>query len=159
MKCDKCGKNEVSFYYKETVNGRTAEKHLCSACAQREGLMQQFSFVPEPFTDAFDGIFSRFFRSGELFSPFLGTAERFLPDGFASVYTMPRCSAGTAAERQYRPHGQAQSEAETAVPDDAGPELRRRRERTALEYQLSEAVRREDYETAGRLRDQLKRLS
>ena len=34
MKCEKCGKNEATMYYKETVNGVTREMHLCPECAQ-----------------------------------------------------------------------------------------------------------------------------
>ena len=36
MKCEKCGKNEATMYYKETVNGVTREMHLCPECAQKE---------------------------------------------------------------------------------------------------------------------------
>ena len=38
MKCEKCGKNEATMYYKETVNGVTREMHLCPECAQKENL-------------------------------------------------------------------------------------------------------------------------
>ena len=33
MKCEKCGKNEATMYYKETINGVTREMHLCPDCA------------------------------------------------------------------------------------------------------------------------------
>ena len=36
MKCEKCGKNEATMYYKETINGVTREMHLCPECAQKE---------------------------------------------------------------------------------------------------------------------------
>mgnify|MGYP000478331214 CR=1 FL=1 len=39
MKCEKCGKNEATMYYKETVNGVTREMHLCPECAQKENLI------------------------------------------------------------------------------------------------------------------------
>ena len=38
MKCEKCGKNEATMYYKETVNGVTREMHRCPECAQKENL-------------------------------------------------------------------------------------------------------------------------
>ena len=38
MKCEKCGKNEATMYYKETINGVTREMHLCPECAQKENL-------------------------------------------------------------------------------------------------------------------------
>ena len=30
MKCEICKKNEAQFYYKESINGKTTEKHLCA---------------------------------------------------------------------------------------------------------------------------------
>ena len=29
MKCQNCGKNEATFYYKSNINGRVMESHLC----------------------------------------------------------------------------------------------------------------------------------
>ena len=43
MKCEKCGKNEATMYYKETVNGVTRELHLCPECAQKENLGGAFA--------------------------------------------------------------------------------------------------------------------
>lgn len=36
MKCEKCGKNEATMYYKETVNGVTREMHLCPNVHRRK---------------------------------------------------------------------------------------------------------------------------
>ncbi len=38
MKCDRCGKNDATFYYKSNINGRVTETHLCPDCARRHGL-------------------------------------------------------------------------------------------------------------------------
>ncbi len=38
MKCENCGKNEVSFVYRSSINGKTEEHHLCQACAEKAGL-------------------------------------------------------------------------------------------------------------------------
>ena len=35
MKCEICKKNEAQFYYKESINGKTTEKHLCAECAHK----------------------------------------------------------------------------------------------------------------------------
>ena len=32
MKCENCGKNEVTFVYRSNVNGHVEEKHLCRCC-------------------------------------------------------------------------------------------------------------------------------
>lgn len=40
MKCQNCGKNEATFYYKSNINGRVMESHLCPQCARQLGLVQ-----------------------------------------------------------------------------------------------------------------------
>ena len=39
MKCENCGKNEVTFVYQSNVNGQVEEKHLCAQCAEKLGYM------------------------------------------------------------------------------------------------------------------------
>ena len=41
MKCENCGKNEVSFVYRSNINGKVEEKHLCQECAQKLGYTQK----------------------------------------------------------------------------------------------------------------------
>ena len=41
MKCENCGKNEVSFVYRSSINGKTEEHHLCQACAEKLGYTQK----------------------------------------------------------------------------------------------------------------------
>ena len=52
MKCENCGKNEVSFVYRSSINGRTEEHHLCQACAEKLG----YTSVPN-FSRAFTNYF------------------------------------------------------------------------------------------------------
>ena len=33
MKCQHCGKNEATFYYKSNINGAVTEQHLADAVA------------------------------------------------------------------------------------------------------------------------------
>ena len=47
MKCEICKKNEAQFYYKESINGKTTEKHLCAECAHKEGLDRIFAHDAE----------------------------------------------------------------------------------------------------------------
>ena len=35
MKCEKCKQNEATFFYEETVNGKTRSYHLCRDCAEK----------------------------------------------------------------------------------------------------------------------------
>ena len=75
MKCEKCGKNEATMYYKETINGVTREMHLCPECAQKENLGGTFEnafqsmnhFWSDPFHSFLGGGF------GSLWNDMLGS--------------------------------------------------------------------------------------
>ena len=43
MKCENCGKNEVTFVYHSNINGKVEEKHLCGECAQQMGYMKKLA--------------------------------------------------------------------------------------------------------------------
>ena len=57
MLCQNCGKNEVTTHIKQVINGDTAERHLCSECAEHLGYGDAFSGF------GFDvaGLFGNFF--------------------------------------------------------------------------------------------------
>ena len=69
MKCQNCGKNEATFYYKSNINGRVMESHLCPQCARQLGLVQD---MRRPMISSFwddDDFFTRPFR---MLEPLLG---------------------------------------------------------------------------------------
>ena len=142
MKCEKCGKNEVSYYYKETVNGKTTEKRLCADCAREEGL-----------DHAFETEMDDMFRELDcFFSPSLFLPRMFAPVFADSFRPLRAHTEHTAAETEEKAPAAPETE------DRSLPVLRRRREANALRHQLREAVRAEDFETAITLRDKLKLL-
>ena len=60
MKCENCGKNEVAFVYRSSVNGRVEEKHLCAECARKLGYDRYLTgggnfFMPNMFNSGFFG--------------------------------------------------------------------------------------------------------
>jgi len=164
MKCEKCN-NEAVYYYKETVNGKTTEKHLCADCAKKEGLDRAFDWSGESFFRDFDRELESFFAPDPFFGGFLG-------DGFfrspistmartmlAPVFTLPRIEIGTIApekKAEGRPAGA--KETKTTPEDKACEALQQRRELNALKHKLQEAVKAENFEEAITLRDQIKSL-
>ena len=133
MKCEHCGKNEATFYCKSNINGTVKEVHLCADCAAELGYTERLraSFRP-----------MRFFSADDFFTPLFGNFGAHLLTEFPSPV-------------------------EEKVPEQPKPlvdeieqsKLRAQRQRNALQAQLKAAVASEDYETAARLRDELKRLS
>lgn len=148
MKCEKCGK-EANFFYSSTVNGKHEEHCYCAECAKEAGFENAFNFAP---MHMFEGMFDDFFAPlplPALFDGFGGMLGRMMAPTMP-VYRI----AAPASARQAAP----MSEAEAKVPEDAGEDVKRRREREALRAQLDEAVAAENFEKAIELRDQLKKL-
>ena len=126
MKCQNCGRNEATYYYKSSINGRVTETHLCADCARKLGYVQRMqpdSFFGDDF----------FFHPFRLFEPLLGGfGNRLLTEFPEPVDAL----VGKAEQERFS----------------------LQRQRNALQTQLRHAVEAEDFESAARLRDQLKAL-
>ena len=145
MKCQNCGKNEATFYYKSNINGRVMESHLCPQCARQLGLVQD---MRRPMMSSFwddDDFFTRPFR---MLEPLLGGFGSRLLTEFPEPVDVTRQAQQAVAEAP-----------EDALVDKAEQErFSLQRQRNALQTQLRHAVEAEDFESAARLRDQLKAL-
>ena len=145
MKCQNCGKNEATFYYKSNINGRVMESHLCPECARQLGLVQD---MRRPMMSSFwddDDFFTRPFR---MLEPLLGGFGSRLLTEFPEPVDVTRQAQQAVAEAP-----------EDALVDKAEQErFSLQRQRNALQTQLRHAVEAEDFESAARLRDQLKAL-
>ena len=145
MKCQNCGKNEATFYYRSSINGRVMESHLCPECARQLGLVQDMRRpMMSSLWDA-DDFFTRPFR---MLEPLLGGFGSRLLTEFPEPVDVTQEARRTAAEPQD----------DSLVQGDEREQLSRRRQRNALETQLRHAVETENFEEAARLRDQLRSL-
>ncbi|MBQ1805801.1 MAG: UvrB/UvrC motif-containing protein [Oscillospiraceae bacterium] len=138
MKCDRCGWNDATRYYRSVVNGRTTEAHLCANCARELGYESDWS-------DSFGDLFSLLPRMVADESFF--ASPRLTPSARRTLHVLP-------AQEQEEP----EPVEEPILSDDEQRTLRRERERNALQLALSEALEAEDYERAAKLRDELKKL-
>ena len=145
MKCQNCGKNEATFYYKSNINGRVMESHLCPECARQLGLVQD---MRRPMMSSFwddDDFFTRPFR---MLEPLLGGFGSRLLTEFPEPVDVTQ-QARRAAEEPRE---------DNLVQGDEREKLSRQRQRNALETQLRHAVEIENSEEAAKLRDQLRSL-
>lgn len=46
MKCTHCHNNEANTHITKVINGKREEMHLCSECAEKLGVMEEFDFDP-----------------------------------------------------------------------------------------------------------------
>ena len=154
MKCENCGKNEVSFVYRSSINGRTEEHHLCQACAEKLGYTQKLFNRRPSMRDSFFGNDDFF---GDFFSPMpslLGRMNRMLEDPFDDFFAdMPALSAAPA---------QQQESQEEKKDDLVGKEEQSRfaymRKMNALRMEMKKAVHAENFERAAQLRDEIHKL-
>lgn len=55
MVCDKCGMREATSHYRVIINGRVSEEHLCSMCAVKSTMQDDyFSLLNDFFAPSFD---------------------------------------------------------------------------------------------------------
>ena len=69
MLCEKCGKNEATFYYKENINGTEKAYHLCADCAKKLEESGEIRSFDGNFFDSMNKIFSGDNLFGSLFAP------------------------------------------------------------------------------------------
>jgi len=152
MKCEKCGNREAVFFYSTDINGERSRGCLCADCAREEGLTG-----PGMGFGSFGGMF------GGMFSDFLAP-ERSLLSSFGSFGVPVRSIMAPSMAVPIvnivcgDPEAVPCEESESCIPDDAGQDIRRRRELEALRQQLSQAVSAEDFERAAELRDKLRAM-
>ncbi len=171
MKCEKCGKNEATVYYRESVNGQTKSWSLCGDCfadMQQSGQikMETANFWKDPFEDFFS---NDFFQT--LMAPSVGrlasggrkkcslcgsTLEDIVSEGKVGC---PKCYEVFENELEdsvRRIHGTGRHTGR--APGKFKEKFEQKKKESELEKQLKEAVKAERFEDAARLRDELKAL-
>ena len=158
MKCENCGKNEVTFVYQSNINGKITEKHLCSECAEKLGYSQKIASHSQRMMQNFFG--NSLFGDGfldDFFAPvpsLLGRMNRMLENPFDDFFSdMPALSAAPAQREEAK---------EEKKDDLVGREEQSRfaymRQLNALKMEMKKAVHQENFERAAELRDQIHSL-
>jgi len=164
--CEECHKAAAAVFLKLAVNNKVTETHLCPACAAKKGIglgLETGAFNISDIVGNMSGYFKDFLPPerktlrckdcGLKYSEFKETGRLGCPECY--VIFEPQLT-----ELMARIHGSAQH---TGRAYADAPELKLSKAETArrlteLRAGLKEAVAREDFEGAARLRDELKRL-
>ena len=158
MKCEHCGKNEVTFVYRSSINGNVTEKHLCGECAQQLGYAQKLTAHSQKMMRNFwsDDFFGRNLLD-DFFSPMPGLMDRMsrmLESPFEDFFAeMPALGANPQQKEE-----QKQPEQAEPVEQEEQSRFAEIRKKNALRMELKKAVRQEEYERAAQLRDQIRAL-
>ncbi len=146
MKCENCGKNEVTFVYQSNLNGKVTEKHLCGECARELGYARQLADHSRRMMNSFWGES----LLGGMFAPMPGLLGRMMENPFDDFFAeMP---ALTTAETRQEPRQ------EDLVDTREQSRFARLREKNALRMEMKKAVREENFERAAEIRDRLRAL-
>ena len=158
MKCENCGKNEVSFMYKSNINGKIEEKHLCRECAEQLGYTRRIQESCNGFQNLFRGSFAGLLSpmralAGVNSDPFFGDGffggsllgDRFFDDFFAMPALGGGEQSGSAAVEQ-KDH---------LLSDEEQRRISRERELNALRSEMNQTIASENFERAAQLRDQI----
>lgn len=139
MRCDRCGKNEATFYYKSNINGKVTQVHLCHQCAEELGYTDSFrsaGMTGRPCSEISSPV-----PSG-CWSPFFsGLGSRMLTEFPEPVDVLGQARESTPA----------QEDTGDLLPRDEQDALTRQRKRNALQTQLNLAVQEERFEEAAKL--------
>ena len=161
MKCQNC-EAEATIYFKEVVDGNLREIHLCENCAAEKG----FHLVIEQ-------------NKLSIANQFIWMAENLYPESAAKVGAVqcPSCgmrysqfartgrvgcqgcySAFEVQMRQIlrRVHGATRHKGKGPGQSEESVRFRQNLER--LREELNRAIEREEFETAARLRDEIRRM-
>lgn len=176
-KCQICGKR-ASIYLTQIVNGQTSDLALCETCAREKGLFDPQSltfaekFFPEVFKQKVDKLVRELInhaeseqqprvehrkRPGDMLTE-CPTCHFKLEDfrnsgrlGCADCYTV---FADEISAEEPPADAVIDAKSDIGAAMESAPVRR-----SKLEQQLQAAIDREDYETAARLRDELKKLN
>jgi len=151
MKCQICGKNEVSFQYTSNVNGCVTKMELCADCAAKSGYdIDKIFDLDNGYDFGVPGAFKNLMPklvSGKFFTPVV------MP---ASAFILP---IKALAEPESKPDGRNMGEQCSCCNSIENPavdsEMAERRE---LYVKMRMAADKEDYEMAAKLRDELKSM-
>jgi len=168
MQCQICSNNTATIHLTEITDGQRVETHLCQECAQKQGLAVKsqvplnellstlLAAQPEAQTGPFGEAEEK--DDPNLSCPDCGmTMDQFRKDsqlGCPNDYEI----FGDALEPVIKKVHGGNTEHRGKIPSDAPDNTRTLAERAELQTKLDAAVKAEDYETAAKLRDQIKLL-
>ena len=157
MKCENCGKNEVSFVYQSNINGKVTEKHLCGECAEQLGYTKHIAAHNRRMQSFLnDGFFGRSLLD-DFFSPMpslLGRMNRMLESPFDDFFAdMPALNSNGETKTE-----QEQQKQEELVSQEEQNSFAHERKLNAMRVEMKNAVNQENFERAAELRDQIRAM-
>ena len=174
MKCERCKKNEATFFYKESINGEKKNYSLCADCARQMQENGELKMSASPFEElsfssplgAFgDTLFGSLFYPGEIAKIGTGTKKctrcgstlhDFRERGKAGC---PDCYCTFAQELEPTIRSMHGSSTHTGrAPSRWKKKQDKASKIKELRHALGDAVKKEEFEEAARIRDEIRAI-
>jgi protein arginine kinase activator len=162
MQCQVCGKKPAVVHFTEIVNNKKSEVHVCEKCAEERGYHTPLVKSKFSVGDLLAGMVDQTGSSEEakvgrvqcprchmVYSEFKETGRL----GCSECYATFRAQLRPLLRRI---HGSTKHEGKSPVRDSARVALRR--EVQKLHEDMQKAIEKEEFETAARLRDQIRNI-
>jgi protein arginine kinase activator len=158
--CQRCKKNPATVHLTDIVNNEKYEKHLCDECAQEENVTIKSHTPINELLASFVMEQSGLRELAELKCEQCGTTfVEFRNNGLLGCPNDYDAFEEALLPLLERAHGEGATHHVGKVPSaDTGGSDTRHRELMKLRRELNDAVEREDYETAARIRDRIKTI-
>ena len=160
MLCTNCGIREANFHYKQIINGKRTEQHLCTECASELGYVASAESM---------------FDFGNILNDFIS-----MPSFHTSSGTKQACPACRTTFEEFKKTGllgcdrcydefrsiiestlsqiQPSTSHKGRLAGENGKKIQRKNELEDMKEQLKRAVIDERYEDAAIIRDKIKKL-
>lgn len=157
MLCEQCQQNPATLHFTQVINGEKTEKHLCEACAKAQGVftMQDVTSLLSSLLEGSApraqsaGTTLRCARCGMTYGQFRESGVL----GCANCYQDFRKQLSPVLQRI---HGRLQHEGH--IPASASEGLQLKRQIEAKRRDMQSAIEQEEFESAAKLRDELRVL-
>jgi protein arginine kinase activator len=164
MLCQNCGKNEATTHIKQIINGDMAESHLCSDCASHLGYSDVFSGFGLNLSGLFGGLLGDMMPSISAGKsprcPKCGTSfEEIVRSGKVGCADCYRTFYDKLLPSIQRIHGKIKHSGKVtnSAPVESKEETTEEKIEK-LKIAMNEAVAKQEFETAAKIRDEIKAL-
>lgn len=162
MQCQKCNEHTATIHLTEIVDGARSEKHLCQNCAEQEGITAKSQIT---LNELLSSLLASQADAGELSEanmqlkcPYCGiTLEEFRKEaalGCPNDYEIFNKVLAPVIEKTHNGNLKHIGKAPAGAAATGGEQNKLLK----LRKNLDEAIKKEDYETAAKLRDEIEKL-
>lgn len=162
MQCQECGKRQATLHFTKIINGEKTELHICESCARERGELIPGTASGFSIHNLLSGLLDFDAAANGAKPPQLRcencgmTYSQFSKLGKFGCSQCYKHFADRLEPLLKRVHGNTVHVGK--IPKRAGGRVKTKREIDRLKKEMQGKIEREDFETAARLRDQIREL-